>query len=54
MKTPPSKNAEYTILSSKITPNAPTIIISDNTEKQIIWVVTAIDMNYLEFNCLAW
>tara|TARA_B100000401_G_scaffold396736_1_gene306438 strand:- start:358 stop:513 length:156 start_codon:yes stop_codon:yes gene_type:complete len=48
MKTPPSKKAEYTMLSSKITPSDPMIIIKDNIEKQINCVVIAIDMNYFK------
>ena len=32
------------IKSRRITPSAPTITTKDNIEKQIIWVVTAIDM----------
>ena len=33
------------MLSRRITPNAPTITTKDNIAKQIICVVTAIDMN---------
>ena len=32
------------IKSRRITPNAPIITTRDSTEKQIIWVVTAMDM----------
>ena len=35
MKTPPSKKAEYTMLSSSTTPKDPIIITRDNTAKHI-------------------
>ena len=37
------------IKSRRITPRAPTITTKDNTKKQIIWVVTAMDMFYLSY-----
>ena len=40
------------IKSRRITPRASTITTKDNTKKQIIWVVTAIDMNY--FKLIFW